>query len=86
MARGIRNGDYVKVIWVDSATLGTWTDLEKAESLTSLDCITVGHLLNRHDKFVRLIGTATPDNVALHALCIPKVCVTSITRLIEEPE
>ena len=86
MARGIRKGDYVKVIWVDSSSTNRWEAIEAAQNLTVMDCTTVGHLLNRNGNAVRVVQTTDPDGVVIQAIAIPKVCVISITRLIEAPE
>ena len=79
----IRNGDWVKVTWIDSAGIGKWADIEDAETLTALDCTTVGHLLNRNDGMVRIAGTKGENESAIHIIAIPKVSVKKIIRLVE---
>ena len=84
MSRGIRNGDYVKVAWVDSASMDGWRRVEQGEDLALSDCITIGHLLNRKGGAVRIAGTTDDSSgLAIHLIVIPTVAVTSITRLIE---
>jgi hypothetical protein len=87
MARGIRNGDFVKVMWVDSAATARWMPLDEAEKFTAIDCITLGILVNRDSQWVRVAQTRdmdTDDNYSVVGLMvIPKVAVTSITRVVE---
>lgn len=86
MSRGIRNGDWVKVIWVDSAGLGLWREREVAEKMDVMSCTTVGTLLNRNGNAVRVAQTTDPEGTVIHVIAIPKVSISNITRLIEEPK
>ena len=81
MSRGIRNGDWVKVRWVDSSGMARWQNREDAEKLTLMDCTTVGHLLNRDGDAVRVTQTTDPDGTVIHTIAIPKVCIKEIVRL-----
>ena len=83
MSRGIRNGDLVLVKWIDSSSRSRWEMIGDAETLTVMDCSTVGHLLNREGNAVRVTQTTDPDGAVIHTIAIPKVCIQSITRLIE---
>ena len=90
MSRGIKNGDLVLVKWVDSSSRSRWEMIEDAKTLTVMDCTTIGHLLNqdspdvpRWERAVRVTQTTDPDGAVIHTIAIPKVCIQSITRLIE---
>ena len=73
----------VLVKWVDSASRSRWEMLEDAETLTVMDCTTIGTLLNRNGNAIRVAQTTDPDGAVNHTIAIPKVCVTSIIQLVE---
>ena len=81
MTYKIRNGDYVKVEWIDSAINGRWVTIEEANAIGVIECITIGHLLSKDRDVVRVIGTIGDGEQGMHLVVIPRVCVTSIARL-----
>lgn len=83
MSRDIRNGDWVKVTWVDSAGLGHWSDLDVAEKMNVMDCTTIGTLLNRNGNAVRVAQTTDSEGAVIHVIAIPKVSISKITQLVE---
>jgi len=85
MARGVKNGDYVKVTWIDSSASYGWRSIEESQRMSLSACITVGTLLNRTDGVVRVAGTTDYESdLMVQVISIPKVAVTSVTRLVEE--
>ena len=87
MSRGIRNGDYVKVTWVDSAALHGWRSMSDINELNLSEIVTIGHLFSRKGDSVRIASSVdVTSELLIHAIVIPKFAVTGITRLIEEPK
>lgn len=81
MSRGVRNGDYVLVTWVDSTVVRGWSELDDLETVPLVQCETVGRLLNRKDRVIRIISTVGDNNSAIQVIAIPQGCVQTIIRL-----
>ena len=73
----------VCVDWEDASSNTGYYDKEKPDKVTTVNCKTVGYLLNKHKKVIRLGVEQFEDGDFRHIHCIPKGMVRKITYLTE---
>lgn len=71
----------VEVEWVDITSYHSWMDLKDAEAYKPVGIRSVGYLLNRDKKNIRLVMTTSDDMGAAVIKVIPLGCVTKVTRI-----
>jgi len=78
----------VIVTWLDACsrrTDGRWSDTEDVKELAPLICKSVGWLISDEPTHITIAGHLGETNAG-GDICIPRVCVTSITDLKDDGE
>lgn len=81
----------VVVEWLDSAGNANWMAAGKAQDMRLSHCVSVGFLMRNDDEQVVLSQSFDPPTAGsdetvtnvMHLLCIPKIAVTNVRRLVE---
>lgn len=73
----------VRVVWVDSATLGGWKFADEIEEKI-LQATTFGYLVKDVDKFVVIAQTFSAPEQFCNLITIPKASIIDIKTLEEE--
>jgi hypothetical protein len=71
----------VEVEWIDITSYPGWNEGE-LKDLVTVTCFTVGYLLERSDKYVKLAGTLMPSDSGFgDAIVIPRTNIKKVTWL-----
>jgi len=72
----------VYVEWLDPAThTGGWMSRDSVSYMTELHCESVGWLVSKHERFVRLALSMNENGELSEVLVIPRSCVKKIRCL-----
>ena len=77
----MKKGRIISVDWIDPASANYWQTRERALKNTELRCNTVGRLLSKDKKILRLYGSLSANDDISDVMMIPIVCVKKITYL-----
>jgi len=78
---GVKKCPIVLIKWIDTTESKDWQDVEEAEKLEPLHCVSVGHLLKKTRWHITICISLTSDGGAGGTWAISRRCVESIEEL-----
>ena len=73
--------DIVIIKWVDSKGMERWEYLDDIEPMPPCICYSVGFIIDDNNNYIT-IALGLSDTQVLGRMTIPKICITSIQKLV----
>ena len=77
----VKKAIILEVIWNDISTYGGWHQVNEVDTLTTIECRSVGYLVGKTNKLIRIAQSLTKGKEIGDVTVIPLTNVKKIRRL-----